>query len=463
MARAPKKGASSSPSKADETAALLAKAQGRLPNEPLIASTEGMDKVRELVAKRMGLKDSTTVLRPISQNLSAKIERISSGDLGLDIALGGGFPRGHAVKIQGKFSAGKSFVMAQVIRIITRLLGLKVAVIDVEGTWTESWLRAQGIPTDLVYIVNAGTAEEALDIATILYGSGEFFAVFLDSVAQLSPKDEFDAGMEEWQRGLLARLVNKFTRSMNKLAADFRANDKFPPTFFFTNQIRTNTQAKFNTDTTPGGTQQDNFASIILDLRHVGVENDVVDGKSEDNAGVTVGRGVLATTLKNKTAPPLRKTIVRYLIEPYAGHPAYSYYHGDIALTMGIRLGLIQKSGSWFTMGEVKLGQGATNAIKTLVDSQFIPMIAAQVRERLSTSMKLAYTFLPLWDGVTPLSDGDVISYFDTLKSRGLLDRHGEAFKEADAEPTEVHPAQLGDVAAGEEEEVAETGEASRP
>ena len=461
MATAPKKARTSKPT--DDTAALLAKAQGKLPPEPKVAATEGMDKVRELVAKRMGFKDSTTILRPISQNLSAKIERFSSGDLGLDIALGGGWPRGHAIKVQGKFSAGKSFILAQAIRIITKQLGYKVALVDIEGTWTDSWLKAQGIPTDLVYIVNAGTAEQALDIVTMLFASGEFFAVFLDSVAQLSPKDEFDGGMEEWQRGLLARLVNKFTRSMNSIAADFRARDQFPPTFFFTNQIRTNTQAKFNTDTTPGGTQQDNYASIILDVRHIGVDNDVVDGKTDDNAGTTVGRGVLATTLKNKTAPPLRKTIVRYLIEPYAGHPAYSFYHGDTALTMGIRLGIITKSGTWYAIGDNKLGQGAVNAIKTLVDTHQIPGICAQVAARLSESMKLAYTYLPMWDGVVPLSNGDVITYFDVLKTKGLLDKHGEAFKETDNAPTEVHPSQHGDISAEEEAGLNEAREADSP
>jgi recombination protein RecA len=426
--------------KASDLDALLPSG-GSIPAAPSIAESEGMAKVRALLAKRLGVADVSKVLQPISKNTSAHIERVSSGDLGLDLALGGGFPRGLAVKLQGKFSVGKSIVLAQHMRVVTSILQRPICLIDVEGTWTDAWLRAQGIPTDMVFLQPCGSAEEALDAYVIAYSSGEFEAVYLDSIAQLSPDTEFDEGMAKWQQGLLAREVGKWTRSVNRANAEFRKLGKIPPSVFFTNQIRTNTAARFNKDITPGGTQQDNFATIIVDLRHIGTEHDITEGS--DNDEIVKGRGVLATIIKNKTAPPLRKTMLKYLIEPYAGHPAYSYFHGDTALVFGLRLGIIEKSGSWYALADgTKLGQGAKNAVQFMAEQGIIPLIVEKVRERVSSSMRLAYIFRPLWENVIPLADGDTLAYVDRLRAKGLDAAVGEAFIERDSEVTEVHPSQ---------------------
>lgn len=299
----------------------------------------------------------------------AEITRFSSGDLGLDIALGGGWPRGRMHKLSGKFSAGKTKILASAIAELTMRHKERVLIIDVEGRITKDWLLCQGVDVTRVFVARPATAEIALDILESAVETGEYSCIILDSIAAMSPEDEVEASHEDWQRGLLSRLVNKFCRKLTARMNRVAISGEAIPTIFITNQIRASMD-QYNPEFTPGGTQQDNTATIICDLHRV---EDFWSGPKEQAREERdyIGWFTRVHTRKNNVAPPLKTTRVGILNQPFLGHPAYSFYHGDVIHRFSLRLGLITQAGSWYEMPAMGLKVQGERAMHQAIMENF--------------------------------------------------------------------------------------------
>lgn len=282
--------------------------------------------------------------------IQSSTEYFSSGELGIDIALGGGWARGRIHKIQGRWSAGKSGIIASAVAVETRIHKGRVLLVDYEGTWTKEWLLYKGANIALIDHARPASAEMALDIAEGAVASGVYSLVVLDSVASMSPKAEQDGSHDDYQQGLLARLVGKFVRKLDsRLNQAYMAGEKCP-TFFLVNQVRKNLHDKFNPEFTPGGTQQDNHSSTIVDLfRKSNFWRGEVKDLPADQRDY-VGWWTVLTVVKNKISAPLKETTVGILHEAYNGHGPHAFYHGQTLLQYGLKLGAIEQAGAWYSV-----------------------------------------------------------------------------------------------------------------
>jgi recombination protein RecA len=284
-----------------------------------------------------------------------EIETISSGSLGLDIALGvGGLPRGRVVEIYGPESSGKTTLALHVVAEAQRGGGV-AAFIDAEHALDPAYARKLGVNLDDLLVSQPDTGEQALEITDTLVRSGAVDVIVIDSVAALTPKAEIEGEMGDALPGLQARLMSQ---ALRKLTGSI---SKSKCIIIFINQIRMKIGVMYGSpETTTGGNALKFYASVRLDIRRTG------SIKSKDEA---IGNNVRVKVVKNKVAPPFRE--VEFDIMYGEGISKI----GEI-IDLGVKAGVVEKSGSWFSFDSQRIGQGRENVREFLKKN---PDIAAKI------------------------------------------------------------------------------------
>lgn len=290
-------------------------------------------------------------------------EIVSTGSIGLDVALGiGGLPKGRIVEIYGPESSGKTTIAIHVIAEAQKKGGI-CAIIDAEHAFDSSYAQKLGVDVDNLLISQPDYGEQALEIADRLILSGAIDVVVIDSVAALVPKGELEGEMGDSKMGLQARLMSQ---ALRKLTATI---NKTNTVCIFINQLREKIGVMFgNPETTTGGNALKFYASVRLDIRRLA---QIKDG---DEA---VGNRVKVKVVKNKVAPPFRSAEFDIIFGEGISKT------GEI-LDMGVELGIVNKSGSWFSYEASKLGQGR-DAVKTLLhdNPELSNEIEAKIRAKI--------------------------------------------------------------------------------
>ncbi len=276
-----------------------------------------------------------------------QITSISTGSIGLDLALGiGGIPRGRVSEIYGPESSGKTTLTLHIIAEAQRKGGV-AAFIDAEHALDVNYARALGVNVEELLISQPDTGEQALEIADTLVRSGAVDVVVIDSVAALVPKAELDGDMGDVQPGAQARLMSQ---ALRKLTANIHKSNC---SMVFINQVRMKIGVMFGSpETTTGGNALKFYSSVRLDIRRIGALK---------NGEETIGNRTRVKVVKNKLAPPFRQ--VEFDIIYGRGVNA----EGEL-IDIGTELGLVRKSGSWFSYGDERIGQGRDKAIQYLAD-----------------------------------------------------------------------------------------------
>lgn len=293
-----------------------------------------------------------------------EIEVISTGSIGLDIALGvGGLPRGRIIEIYGPESSGKTTLAIHVIAEAQKKGGI-CAIIDAEHAFDSTYAQKLGVDVDTLLISQPDHGEQGLEIADRLVLSSAIDVIVIDSVAALVPKSELDGEMGDSKMGLHARLMSQ---AMRKLVATISKTNTI---CIFINQLREKIGVMFgNPETTTGGNALKFYASVRLDIRRLA---QIKDG---DEA---VGNRVKVKVVKNKVAPPFRAAEFDIIFGEGISK------NGEI-IDMGVELGIVQKSGSWFSYNTDKLGQGRDAVKQLLVDN---PELATEIETKIREKIK---------------------------------------------------------------------------
>jgi recombination protein RecA len=297
----------------------------------------------------------------LGEGRSEAIEAIPTGSLGLDLALGvGGVPRGRVVEIYGPESSGKTTLTLHIVAEAQKKGGI-CAFIDAEHALDPIYAKKLGVNTDELLISQPDTGEQALEIADTLVRSGAIDVIVIDSVAALVPKAELDGEMGDSHMGLQARLMSQ---ALRKLTGSISRTNC---TIIFINQIRMKIGVMFgNPETTTGGNALKFYASVRMDIRRIGAIKD----KEE-----VVGNQTRVKVVKNKVAPPFRQ--VEFDIMYGEGISKM----GEL-IDLGVKSGVIEKSGSWFSYKSERIGQGKENARQYLKDnSKVADEIERKIRE----------------------------------------------------------------------------------
>src|SRR5665648_279240 len=341
-------------------------------NRPELKVVEGggaaMDKLKALEAalsqiEKMHGKGS--IMRLGASDQSMDIEAISTGSLGLDIALGiGGLPRGRVVEIYGPESSGKTTLSLQVVAEAQKTGGI-CAFVDAEHALDPVYARKLGVKVEDLLISQPDSGEQALEIADTLVRSGAVDVLVIDSVAALTPKAELEGEMGDMQPGMQARLMSK---ALRKLTASI---SKSGTMVIFINQIRMKIGVMFgNPETTTGGNALKFYSSVRLDIRRIG------QIKERDEA---VGNQTRVKVVKNKVAPPFKQ--VEFDIMYGEGISKT----GEL-IDLGSKVGIVEKSGAWFSYDGNRIGQGRENAKAYLKEN---PKVAAAIEKAIRANAGL--------------------------------------------------------------------------
>ena len=292
------------------------------------------------------------------------VEVVSTGSLGLDLALGvGGLPRGRIVEIYGPESSGKTTLTLHIIAEMQKIGGT-CAFIDAEHALDVSYAQHLGVKLDDLLLSQPDTGEQALEITDALVRSGSVDLVVIDSVAALTPRSEIEGDMGDSKMGLQARLMSQ---ALRKLTA---AINKTNTTCIFINQLRDKIGVMFgNPETTTGGNALKFYASVRLDIRSIGKLKDGDDIK---------GNQVRVKVVKNKVAPPFRKAEFDIMFGEGISKA------GEI-IDLGAELNIIKKSGSWYSYNDTKLGQGRDAAKQCVADN---PELADELSDLIFEALK---------------------------------------------------------------------------
>lgn len=322
-----------------------------------------------------------SVMRMGDNTADRDIEVISTGSLGLDVALGiGGLPKGRIVEIYGPESSGKTTLTLQVIAECQKSGGT-AAFIDAEHALDPGYAAKLGVDVDALLVSQPDTGEQALEITDMLVRSAAVDVVIIDSVAALTPKAEIEGEMGDTHVGLQARLMSQ---ALRKLTANIKRSNTL---VIFINQIRMKIGVMFgNPETTTGGNALKFYASVRLDIRRVGAIK-----KGEE----ILGNETRVKVVKNKTAPPFR--VADFDI----------YYNEGISreseiINLGAQLGLIDKSGAWYSYKQEKIGQGKDNVRVYLKEN---PAIAAELEQQIRAELLVKKVPVPIAEPLELVDD----------------------------------------------------------
>jgi recombination protein RecA len=315
---------------------------------------------------------------------SMAIETVPTGALALDLALGvGGLPRGRVVEIYGPESSGKSTLAMHVVAEAQRNGGI-CAYIDAEHAMDPIYAKAIGVDIDELLISQPDTGEQALEIADMLVRSGALDVVVIDSVAALTPRAEIEGEMGDSHVGLQARLMSQ---ALRKLTANL---NKTQTICIFINQLREKIGVMFGSpETTPGGRALKFYSSVRLDIRRI---ESIKDGAE------VVGNRTRVKVVKNKVAPPFRQAEFDIMYGKGISR------EGSL-LDIGVDLGLIKKSGAWYTYEGEQLGQGRENAKQFLAEN---PEIMVEVSERIRLQVGIGADAEAEAEGIDELDPDDL-------------------------------------------------------
>jgi len=282
-----------------------------------------------------------SIMRLGEEGARIKMPAISTGAISLDIAIGiGGVPRGRVIEIYGQESSGKTSLTLQIIAQAQKSGGI-AAFIDAEHALDPSYAKKLGVDIENLLISQPDTGEQALEIAETLVRSAAVDVVVVDSVAALVPKAELEGNMGDSHMGLQARLMSQGLRKLTSSVS------KSKTTVIFINQLREKIGVMFGSpETTPGGKALKFYASLRMDMRRV---NSIMQGDT------AIGNRVRIKIVKNKVAPPFKQVEFDMMY-------ASGISQEGCLLDMGVLHGIIQQSGTWFSYGDKRLGQGRENA-----------------------------------------------------------------------------------------------------
>jgi recombination protein RecA len=294
---------------------------------------------------------------------SMKVDTISTGALALDLALGvGGLPRGRVIEIYGPESSGKSTLAMHVVAEAQRNGGI-CAYVDAEHAMDPAYARGIGVDVDELLISQPDTGEQALEITDMLVRSGALDVIVIDSVAALTPRAEIEGEMGDTHVGLQARLMSQ---ALRKLTANL---NKSNTVCIFINQLREKIGVMFGSpETTPGGRALKFYSSVRLDIRRIESIKDGVE---------VVGNRTRVKVVKNKVAPPFRQCEFDIMYGKGISR------EGSL-VDIGVDLGVVKKSGAWYTYEGEQLGQGRENAKSFLTAN---PEIMVEISDRILTSV----------------------------------------------------------------------------
>lgn len=295
----------------------------------------------------------------LSQDQSATVDGVSTGCLSLDLALGGaGIPRGRVVEIFGPESSGKTTLTLHIIAEAQKAGGV-AAFIDVEHAFDPTWAKRLGINLEALMVNQPSSGEEALEVCELLVRSNALDVIAIDSVAALVPRAELEGQMGDTHVGLQARLMSQALRKLTGISSKSRTS------VIFINQIREKIGVMYGSpETTPGGRALKFYSSLRIDVRRIGM---LKDGDQ------VIGNRVRAKVVKNKVAPPFRQTEFDILFESGISG------EGDM-LDLASECGIVSRSGTWFSYGQTRLGQGRENARQLLRDN---PDVFNEIRTKV--------------------------------------------------------------------------------
>ncbi len=307
-----------------------------------------------------------SIMKMGAQDVDRAIEVVSTGSLGLDMALGvGGLPRGRVVEIYGPESSGKTTLTLQVIANIQKLGGT-AAFIDAEHALDPQYAQRLGVQTSELLLSQPDNGEQALEIADMLVRSASVDCVVIDSVAALTPKAEIEGEMGEPQMGLQARLMSQ---ALRKLTANIKRSNTL---VIFINQIRMKIGVMFgNPETTTGGNALKFYASVRIDIRRIGSIK-----KGEE----VIGSETRVKVVKNKVAPPFKTAEFDILYNEGISR------EGEV-IELGVLHRIVEKSGAWYAYNGEKIGQGKDNTREFLKDN---PAIAQEIEQKIREAVGIA-------------------------------------------------------------------------
>ena len=291
----------------------------------------------------------------LGDNASMQVDAISTGSLGLDLALGvGGVPRGRIIEVYGPESSGKTTLALHILAEAQKKGG-EVAFIDVEHALDPTYAEALGVDINNLLVSQPDTGEQAMEICEALVRSGAIDAIVVDSVAAMVPRAEIEGEMGDSHVGLQARLMSQAMRKLTSVIG------KTNTVCVFINQLREKVGVMYgNPEVTTGGRALKFYASVRIDVRRI---------ETLKNGSEMIGNRTRAKVVKNKMAPPFREA-------------EFDIMYGEgismlgELIDLGVKLDLVQKSGSWYSMGETRIGQGRDSAKQYLRDN---PEIAAKL------------------------------------------------------------------------------------
>ncbi|TLD84540.1 recombinase RecA [Helicobacter sp. MIT 11-5569] len=331
-----------------------------------MALDENKQKAIELAIKQIDKAFGKGALIRLGDKPVEKIDAISTGSLGLDIALGiGGIPKGRIVEIYGPESSGKTTLALQVVAECQRAGGI-CAFIDAEHALDVTYAKRLGVDVENLLVSQPDFGEQALEILETLTRSGGVDLIVIDSVAALTPKSEIDGDMGDQHVGLQARLMSQALRKVTGVI------HKMNTTVIFINQIRMKigVMGYGSPETTTGGNALKFYASVRIDVRRIASLK-----QGEQN----IGNRVKAKVVKNKVAPPFRGAEFDIMFGEGISK------EGEL-IDYGVKLDIVDKSGAWLSYGDKKLGQGKENAKVFLKEN---PEIAQEIEEKIKASISI--------------------------------------------------------------------------
>lgn len=332
-----------------------------LPEKPV--ANEGKLKALGLAQEQINKQFGDGAIRRLGDTKTVDVELVSSGSLSLDLALGGGYPKGRILEIYGPESSGKTTLTLHAIAEVQRLGGT-AAFIDAEHALDPAYARKLGVDTDNLLVSQPDNGEQALEIAETLVRSNAVDLVVVDSVAALVPQAEIEGEMGDSHMGLQARLMSQALRKLTGII------NKSHTTVIFINQIRMKIGVMFgNPETTTGGNALKFYASVRLDIRRTG---QIKSGEE------IIGNRTKVKVVKNKIAPPFR--VAEFDIMYNEGISKT----GDV-LDLAVQHNIVGKSGAWFDYADAKIGQGREASKAYLAaNPEVLAEIEAKVRAKVA-------------------------------------------------------------------------------